>query len=413
MVGKKIRSLFPLFSRCNNSDTFIYFDTAATAHKPQAVIDAMVDFYTNCNANVGRGVYDLSERATQIYEDCRDAVAAFINAADRSEVILNPGTTAGTNFVADTWGMQNIKAGDEIVVTRVEHHANILPWQRLAKRMGATLKFIDIDKETFSVNFPADGVITNKTKLVAITHSSNVLGPIWNKGQLEQVIAAAHAVGAKVLLDAAQSSPHHKIDVQQLDADFLVFSAHKIMGPTGIGVLFIKQDLHDDLEPYQVGGSMVYEASFDHATWQKAPAKFEAGTPPIAQAAGLKAAIEFINEHIDFDELNKHESGLCNQLLDGLQQIDGLRILGNIEQLRKHGHLVSFAVSGLHSHDLASYLASKGIAIRVGHHCAQPLAKYLDVDSSVRASFYVYNTSQEVERFLQEVKAGIELLRTL
>jgi len=418
----KIRRDFPIFSqkpgpeKSEKSGSLIYFDTSATAQKPAIVIEALSRFYTSMNANVHRGLYELGESSTTHYEAVREKVAHFINAKHTEEIIFTKGTTEGINFIAASWAEQHLKQDDEIVLTQAEHHANLLPWQRVAQKTGAKLVFIPLDLETYTFKNP-ENYITSRTKLLAVTYSSNVLGEVWDHTQqeLETLIAQAHSVGARVLIDAAQAVMHRRIDIQQLNPDFLVFSGHKMMGPMGVGVLYIKQALHDDVQPYQVGGSMVFSVSFEGASWAKSPQKFEAGTPPIAEVFGLGAAIEYINKNINFDELQKHEARLCSVLIDGLEkleQISGIRIMGNKNWLRQHGHLVSFAIQGVHPHDIASYLGAKNIAVRAGHHCAQPLVNLLEVDALLRVSFGVYNTITEVEILLQELTDIVMVLRT-
>jgi len=407
----KIRQDFPIFSqKSGQNKSLIYFDTSATAQKPAVVIDALTRFYTSINSNVHRGLYELGEHATTQYESVREKVARFINAQHTEEIIFTKGTTEGINFIAASWAQEYLKPGDEIVLTQAEHHANLLPWQRVAQKTGAKLVFIPIDKETYTLKNPEE-YITAKTKLLAVTYSSNVIGDIWDhsKQQLENLIARAHTMGARVLIDAAQAVMHRRIDIQQLNSDFLVFSGHKLMGPTGVGVLYIKKALHDDVQPYHLGGSMVFSVSFEQATWAKSPQKFEAGTPPIAEVIGLGAAIDYINKNINFDVLHKHEARLCSVLIDGLEKFKNIRIMGNKHWLRQHGHLVSFAIQDIHPHDIASYLGTKNIAVRAGHHCAQPLVHVLEVDSLLRVSFGVYNTLAEIETFLQELTHALEL----
>ena len=415
MDVEPVKKDFPFFSK-KNAQKCIYLDNAATTQKPEVVINAVADFYRFQNANPYRGIYPLAENATTLYEKARETVASFINAARAEEIVFTSGTTESINFVSSTWAETHIKKGDSIVITQVEHHANILPWQRLAEKTGAQLRFIsfdtnNFDTNNFSLSIP-ENIIDETTKLVAVTHYSNVLGPVWQGGQLEALIKHAHSVGAKVLLDAAQSVPHGGVDVQTLNSDFLVFSGHKMGGPTGIGVLYIKKELHDVVSPYQVGGSMVHSVTFDDARWANAPQKFEAGTPPIAQAVGLAAAVNYIKK-IDYKKIHAHERVLCNQLLDGLQKIPGVRILGNTELLRANGHLVSFVVDGIHAHDLAAFLGYKGIAVRAGHHCAQPLADMLGIDASLRVSFYLYNTEHDVTSLLSVLTQGIQELGSL
>lgn len=412
MDVKKLRDQFPTLSStkylANKDIPFVYLDNAATTQRPQNVIDSINDFYTHGNASVHRGVYDLSERSTQLYEDARENVRKFINAEDLSEIVFTSGTTESINFVADTWALENLKAGDEIVITQAEHHANILPWQRVCQRTGAVLKFIEVDLDDYLVKNPKRGFFSKKTKLVSLVQTSNVLGDFWREGQLESVIEQAHAVGAKVLIDGAQSLPHKKFDVQDLRADFVAFSGHKMLGPTGVGVLYIKKDLHEETPPYQIGGSMVHDAFYDKAVWQPAPSKYEAGTPAIAQVIGLSAAIDFFNEQIDFDQIHKHEAKLCAQMFAGMKKIDGIKIYGNEENIQKNGHLIAFTVEGVHAHDVSAVLAMRGVATRAGHHCVQPLAKLIGIEASVRASLYFYNNEDDVERFVRALHDGIK-----
>ncbi len=409
---EKIRADFPIFSHIQKSgQQFIYFDSAASAQKPKVVIDAITNFYATQYAPVHRSFYDLGEQATEQYEQARATVARFINVQHTEEVIFTKGTTEGINFVAQTWALENLKAGDEILTTHAEHHANLIPWQQVAQKTGAKLTFVPMDKETSQLVFTED-LITEKTKLVAVTHASNVVGEVWD-GQLENVIKQAHSVGAKVLIDSAQSAMHKKIDVQTLAPDFLVLSGHKILGPTGIGVLYIKKDLHDSISPYHYGGAMVNFVALDHATWADAPQKFEAGTPNTGGAIGLAAAIDYINATIDFDVLKNHETVLCTKLLDGLKTIDGIEIAGNLDIIQKHGYLVSFSIDGLHAHDLATTLGASNIAVRAGNHCARPIVELLGFDALLRVSFGIYNSERDVEIFLQELGRAIHFFKKL
>lgn len=396
---KNIKKDFPIFAKENNNSSFIYFDNAATSQKPKSVIDAMTHFYEYQNSTIHRAVYAFGEQATTLYEQARSKVAEFIN-ADAQEIVFTKGTTASINAVAIGWALENIKAGDEILLTQMEHHANLLPWQQVAKKNDAVLKYIPILPDGSLDMGTLDQLITKKTKLVSCVHVSNVLG---TQNNIETIIKKSHAQGAKVLIDAAQSIAHQSIDVKKIHCDFLVFSGHKMLGPTGIGVLYIKKDLHNQMQPYEFGGGMVYEVDLSHATWAKAPHKFEAGTPPIAQAIGLGAAIDYIKKNIDFEKLKKHEALLCSTLIEGLQKNPKIRILGPIEQLKQRGHVVSFVVEDMHAHDVATYLSNQGICVRAGHHCAQPLARLMNVTASVRASFYAYNTLEEVEKFLEVI----------
>ncbi|MBY0353968.1 aminotransferase class V-fold PLP-dependent enzyme, partial [Candidatus Babeliales bacterium] len=319
MNAQDIKKQFPIFFSNTGHKKLVYVDSAATYQKPQAVIDAMNAFYTTSYASVHRGLYELGEQATEQYEAVRNKVACFINAAHAEEIVFTKGATEGFNFVAQSWAEQNLHTGDEILLTQAEHHANLVPWQRVAQKTGATLRFVPINLKTFLCDFTPD-LITPKTKLVSVTYDSNVLGSIWPADMLADLIERAHAVGARVMLDTTQAMIHEKINVQKLNADFVSFSGHKMAGPTGIGVLYIKKELHDQVEPYQVGGSMVYSVSFEQATWAAAPQKFEAGTPAIAEVIGLGAAIDFLNQ-INFDSLAAHEAALTGQLVQGLQKL--------------------------------------------------------------------------------------------
>lgn len=397
---KNIRKDFPILSKKVDGHQLVYLDNAATSQKPQSVIDAITNFYTEHNSNIHRAIYTLGEETTTLYEQARAKVAQFIN-ADPSEIIFTKGTTESINLVASTWAQQHIAKGDEILISQMEHHSNMIPWQQCAQKKGAVLKYIPVTPDGKLDYTALPSLLSKKTKLVAVTHVSNVLG---TRNDIAQIIKAAHSVGAKVLIDAAQSVLHEPIDVKKLTCDFLAFSGHKMLGPTGIGVLYIKKDLHDQMPPYQFGGGMVYEADSFTASWQKAPQKFEAGTPPIAQAVGLAAAIEYMQKNISFDALQKHEAALCSQLIEGLSSLKKVRILGPIEQLKKSGHLVSFTIDGMHPHDSAAALSKKGICVRAGNHCAQPLAKLLQISGSVRASFYVYNTPEEVEQLIKAIE---------
>jgi len=397
----ELKSRFPIFQK---EKTLVYLDSAATSQKPKSVIDAVTKFYAEENATVHRGVYRLSEMATARYELVRAKVAQFINASDCCEIIFTSGTTDAINLVAHGWTMNNVGPGDEIVTTEVEHHANLLPMQMVAKEKGATLRFIGLDKSTFFLDVSnIDEVINEKTKFVAITHSSNVLGEVWRDGDLEKVIARTKAVGAKILIDGAQSVAHRKVDMQDLGADFFAFSAHKMLGPTGLGVLYIKKDLLDEVEPFRFGGSMVRSVSLKDFSYDVAPSKFEAGTPPIAQVIGLGAAIDFFNEHVDFDALCRYEAKLCEKMVDGMSRIDGVTIFGNQDEMKRNGHLVSFTLKNVHAHDVAALLGENDIAVRAGHHCAQPLVKSLIVEALVRVSLYMYNTEEDVDLFLKEL----------
>lgn len=400
----KLRLDFPILSQKINGYPLVACDNASTTHKPQSVIDALVHFYTAINANIYRGVHSHAEQATMLYEDARKKVADFIGAHSQ-EIVFTSGCTSGINFVAATWGETHIQAGDEIVVTELEHHANLLPWQRLAHKKGAILKFIPVFPDGLLDLSQLDSIITTKTKMVSIVHVSNAVG---THVDIATISARAKKVGACVLIDAAQSVPHQKINVREMGCDFLVFSGHKLLGPTGIGVLYITKKLHAVIPPYEVGGGMVKYAGREHAIWRDAPHAFEAGTPPIAQAIGLGAAIDYMKNNIDFDELVLYEAQLCARLIDGLSSIKQVTILGPIAELKKRGHLVSFLVESFHSHDVAAFLDSRGISVRAGHHCAQPFAEKMGYDASVRVSFSFYNTFEDVDCVIQAISDLID-----
>lgn len=402
---------FPIFNQQSQTrNKLVYLDNAATTHKPQSVINAMSNFYATANATVHRALYPLGEQATIQYEAARANVAQFINACEQ-EIVFTKGTTESINFIAVAWARNNLKLGDEIVLTQAEHHANLLPWQWVAQQTGARLIFIPIDKKDYTLINPQQA-LSPRIKLVAVSLSSNVVGPIWDSftNELSHFINKAKQLGAYVLVDAAQAVAHQNVDVQQLGADFVAFSGHKMFGPTGIGILYINKQLHDVISPYQFGGSMVNEVRYDHATWAKAPHKFEAGTPPIAQAIGLSKAIDFIKNR-NFNNLEHYEADLCRRLIDGLGSIAGVTIVGNKERLAREGHVVALAFDGVHPHDIATYLGYRNIAVRAGHFCAQPLVLHLGFESLLRVSFAAYNTMQDVDIFLQALKECIDCLK--
>ena len=409
MYFKKIKSDFPIFRQ---SKQLVYLDNSATTQKPQSVIDAVSKFYSEQNSNVHRGLYDYGEIATALYETARQKIASFINAKHVEEIVFTSGTTEGINFVANGWGLSHLRSGDEILITQAEHHANLLPWQYVAAKTGAVLKFIEINPKTYQFDDP-ERFLTSRTKLIAVTHHSNVLGPVWgnNCEYLKKLISAAQKQGVKVLIDVAQIPVHQKVDVQALNADFVAFSGHKMFGPTGVGVLFIKKDLHEAVNPFMFGGGMVNAVSWDSAKWAPAPHKFEAGTPPISSAIGLSAAVDYIQTKFDFNELKIHQAGLCKALIEQLSDIREVSVVGNIQLIEFEGHLVSFAVDGIHAHDIAGFVGSNGIAVRAGHHCAQPLVKHFGFESLVRVSFAAYNTVYDVEAFVNELKSAITIFK--
>lgn len=400
-MNPNLRNDFPLLNKDSNGKKLIYFDNAATTQKPDQVIAAVGEFYQTYNANIHRGIYKLAEQATLLYEHAREQVAQWLNARDRSEIVFTRGTTDSINMVVATWAVQHLQAGDEIVLSELEHHSNLLPWQRLAQQKDLTLRFIPVKSDGMLDLTVLSQVVNTATKCVAITHVSNAVG---THNDIETIIKAARAVGAKVLIDAAQSIAHQRIDVQALDVDFLAFSGHKMLAPLGIGVLYVAKRLHNELEPYQLGGGMVYEADWYMSTVLKMPHMLEAGTPSVADALGLAVALDYMRSTIDFEQLRIHEAQLTTMLIDALSAHSRIRLLGPVKQLQQKGHMLSFIVDGVHAHDVAAYLDTFGICVRAGHHCAQPLAKKLGITSSVRVSFYCYNTVHEVEILVDAVQ---------
>jgi cysteine desulfurase/selenocysteine lyase len=396
----KLYKDFPIFSQSVHGMPICYLDSASTSQKPQAVIDAVVKTYSTFNANPGRAVYELAEQATMQYENARKKVAQFLN-ADPREIIFVRGATEGINTIATGWGNHHLKAGDEIVLSELEHHSNLVPWQRVAQQTGATLKFIPITKAGLLDYDVISTIISKRTKLVAITHSSNAIGTSVN---LSPIIESARRVHARVLVDACQSAPHEPIDVKKIGADFLSFSGHKMLGPTGSGVLYINAARFDEVAPLTLGGGDVLEVRWHDAVLRQAPEKFEAGTASLAQAVGLATAIEYLQHKVPFDRLREHEAALCAQLIDGLAKYKKITILGPIDELKNRGHLVSFVVDGIHAHDVATFLdQTEGVCVRAGNFCAQPLINKLGYQAAIRASFYCYSTAQDVARLLHGI----------
>lgn len=411
MIGSFIHNDFPALQRKVNANKFVYLDNAATAHKPACVIQAMQDFYSSSYATVHRSLYQQAEGATELYENSRAKIATFINASCPEEIIFTYGTTDGINGISQSLS-KILQTNHEILLSQVEHHANLLPWQRIANERGAKLKFIDLDKETLILKNPLN-YLTPKTKIIAITLDSNVLGPVWGQSfdHLKKLIEAAHAQDTLVLLDAAQAIAHMPLDVQQLNVDFLVFSGHKLYGPTGIGAAYINKKHHDWLAPWRVGGSMVFEVNFDKASWAPAPQKFEAGTPPITEVIGLGATIDYLTANTSWKEIRNNGQLLNKALIGGLEQIKDVTIVGNNALLAEHGHLVSIASKVAHPHDLSACLSNVGVATRAGHLCAQPLISMLGHTAVLRISTGIYNTLQDIEIFLQELERCIQLLK--
>ena len=392
---KEIRSYFPILDQEINGHPLVYLDNGATSQKPIQVIEAIKKYYEYENSNVHRGVHTLGNRATDSYEGAREKVRKFINAKSTKEVIFTRGTTTAINMVAQSYGLANLKEGDEIVITHMEHHANIIPWQQLAKKTGAVLKYIDLEADgTLSLEKVRE-TITNQTKIVSIVYVSNVLGTM---NPIKEITQIAHEHGAVMLVDGAQAAPHLKLDVQALDCDFLAFSGHKMCGPTGIGVLYGKEALLEIMEPIEFGGEMIDFVGLYDSTWKELPWKFEAGTPIIAGAIGLGAAIDFLEE-IGLDEIEKHEHELAAYAMDKMSTIDGITIYGPSDPAKRAG-IVTFNLDDVHPHDVATVLDMSGIAVRAGHHCAQPLMKWLQCVATARASFYIYNSEEDLDRLV-------------
>lgn len=393
-----VRKDFPIFETEAHGKRLVYLDSAATSQKPRQVLDRINLFYETENANVHRGVYELSEKATAAFEGARDACARFMGAPKSRSIIFTRGTTEAINLVRYTWARVNVQAGDEVLVTEMEHHSNLIPWQMLAQENGATLRHLPIDDEGRLRLDLLEEYITNKTKLVSLSLMSNVLGTI---NPVRVVADAAHAVGAKVLVDAAQAAPHLSFDVNELDADFLSYSAHKMCGPTGAGILYGREELLEEMPPFHGGGDMIREVWADRATWNEIPYKFEAGTPNVAQAVGMGAAVDYL-ETLGMDAVREHEMELTSYAIDRLDAA-GATIYGP-RDLAERGGVVSFNIEGVHPHDLSTIVDQEGVCIRAGHHCAQPLMRRLGVAATARASFYIYNTPEDVDALLDAVE---------
>ncbi|MGG5341000.1 cysteine desulfurase [Enterococcus sp. AZ192] len=402
----KIRQQFPILFQEVNDEPLVYLDNAATTQKPKAVLDRLTYYYEHDNANVHRGVHTLAERATKDYEAAREKVRAFINAKETAETLFTRGTTTSLNWVAKSYGDLVVQAGDEIVISYMEHHSNIIPWQQLAERKGATLKYIDITADGFLDMESAKQQITDKTKIVSIAHVSNVLGVI---NPVKELAELAHSHGAVLVVDGAQAVPHMSVDVQAINADFYAFSGHKMCAPTGIGVLYGKRELLEKMEPIEFGGEMIDFVNLYDSTWKELPWKFEAGTPNIGGAIALGAAIDFLNE-IGLDNIHQHEAELVEYVLPKLLAIDGLTVYGPQDPAH-HTGVIAFNLDGLHPHDTATALDMEGVAVRAGHHCAQPLLKYLDVAATARASFSLYNTKADADRLIEAILATKEFFQ--
>ncbi len=393
---ERIRADFPILSRRVHGKPLVYLDNAATTQKPRQVIDALTNYYSRYNANIHRGIHALAEEATDAYERVRTDTAQFLGAPSPRSIVFTRNATEAINLVANAWGRSNLEPGDEILLTEMEHHSNLVPWQLIAKSTGAMLAFVGVTDDGYLRLDEYTQKLTPKTKLVALTHMSNVLGTI---NPVEQLVAQAHEQGARVLIDAAQSAPHLPIDVKQLDGDFLALSAHKMLGPTGVGVLYAKEPLLESMEPFLGGGEMIADVFLTHATWNEVPWKFEAGTPNIADVIAFGEALRYL-DRIGRHHIQAHEQGLAAYAMKRLHELEDVTVYGPGD-VRQRGGVVSFNLAGLHPHDVGTILDQEGIAIRAGHHCAKPLIRRLGVAATCRASFYLYNTPQEVDRLIE------------
>jgi cysteine desulfurase/selenocysteine lyase len=400
---REIREQFPALRRLVYNKNLIYFDNGATSQKPQVVLDAINKYYSKDNANIHRGVHYMSQKATTEFEEARKIVQRYINAKKSEEIIFTKGTTDGINLVANSFGSL-LREGDEILITAMEHHSNIVPWQMLCERKNLILKVVPINKKGELILEEFDKLLSKNTKLVAVTHISNSLGTI---NPVKELAEKAHAYGAKILVDGAQSIQHKKIDVRDLNCDFFVFSGHKVFGPTGIGVLYGKEDLLDRMPPYQGGGDMIERVTFERTTYNELPFKFEAGTPHIAGGICLGEAIKFLSS-LDIYAIEKHEKDLADYAQDMLDTFEGMRIIG---EAKNKTSVVSFVVDGIHPFDIGTLLDKQGIAVRTGHHCTQPLMDFFKIPGTVRASFAFYNTREEIDTFIAAVDKSISLLK--
>jgi len=399
-----IRRQFPALHQEVSGKPLVYLDSAATSQKPRAVLDALDAYYEHDNANVHRGIHELSRRATLAYEEARAKVAGWVGAAEPAEIVFTRGTTEAINLVASAWGLDNVGEGDEILLTVLEHHSNIVPWQLLAHRTGAKLRYIELDDQGRLILDDLPSLLSERTKIVTFSHVSNALGTV---NPVQEIAAAAHEVGALVVVDGAQGAVHTKVDVRALGVDCYAFSGHKMCGPTGIGALWARRDLLEAMSPYQGGGEMIHFVGRDESTWAEVPHKFEAGTPNIAGAIGFGAAVDYLGG-IGMDAIQAHERRLMEYALARVGEVKGIRIYGP-ESLDEHSAVVSFTLGDAHPHDISTIVDADGVAIRAGHHCAQLVMKHFGVASTARASFYLYNTEEDVDRLVESlaVVAGI------
>ena len=400
----RIREEFPTLHQEVNGKRLVYLDSAATSQKPQAVLEVLASYYERDNANVHRGIHELSRRATIAFEEARGKVAQWVNAAEPAEIVWTRGTTEAINLVSVAWGTDNLSAGDEILISVLEHHSNIIPWQLLARRTGAKLKYIEVDDQGRLILDNLSALLTNRTKIVAISHVSNALGTV---NRLKDISAAAKQVGALVVADGAQGAVHTKVDVQELGIDCYAFSGHKMCGPTGIGALWARRDLLEEMSPYQGGGEMIHFVGRQESTWAEVPHKFEAGTPNIAGAIGMGAAVDFLAS-IGMESIQEHERNLMAYALDKVGSVDGITIYGP-DSLDEHSAALSFTLGDAHPHDISTILDAEGVAVRAGHHCAQLVMQHFGISATARASFYLYNTTEDIDRLVE----GLEVVSSI
>lgn len=399
----KVRADFPILSTRVYEKPIVYLDNAATSQKPRSVINALTTYYEEYNSNVHRGVHSLSMKATDKFEEARQKVADFLNAPSSNSIVWTRGATESINLVANSWAQIHVSPGDEIVTTQMEHHSNLVPWQKVARDRKATLRILPLtDEGTLNLD-DVEKFINHRTRLVAITHMSNALGTI---NPVKEIAAKARSVGAAVLIDGAQSAPHIPIDLNELDCDFLAFSGHKMLGPTGIGVLYARKEALDEMDPFLLGGEMVLEVWNDHATWNDIPMKFEAGTPNIADAIALGVAVDYLRD-LGMEDIHSHEKKLTSYALNAFSELEeDLTLLGP-RDVERRGGIMSFHTSRVHPHDLGTFLDHDGIAVRTGHHCAMPLMRSLELPATVRASFYLYNTEDEIDKLIESLKRAL------
>lgn len=401
---EEVRADFPILDRKVNGKSLVYFDNGATAQKPKSVIDAIQKYYSEENSNIHRGVHTLSQEATTAYEVAREKMRAYISAAHTEEVIFTKGTTDGINLVASTFGRQNLQEGDEVIISGMEHHSNIVPWQMICEEKGATLKVIPVTDQGELDMKAFREMLNQRTKLVSVVHISNTLGTV---NPVKEIVKLAHAQNAVVLIDGAQAVPHMPLNVQEIGADFYVFSMHKMFGPTGFGILYGKKEVLEAMPPYQGGGDMIKTVTFEKTTYNELPHKFEAGTPHISGGIATATVIDYLNQ-LDWESIHKHEADLLQYATQKLKELEGLRIIG---EAKEKASVVSFVVDGIHAYDLGVIIDKMGVAVRTGHHCTQPLMQRFGVLGTVRASFAFYNTKEEVDVFMEALNRAINMLK--